>query len=101
MASVIEMVDDKTFRVSNRGSMMTLTKQDDGTWTVGTHNACTRAYRGQFGSYRYFATLADVEAAYKSWRGIAVLISASTGTETNGNNDSNLHTEQRQRGMEV
>lgn len=58
-----------------RGHQMELERADGG-WVMRTQNAATRGWFGQsFGSYKRFATLQDVEAAYKSWAGIHQLAS--------------------------
>lgn len=42
-------------------------------WTMYTANPCTRAYNRGMESSRRFHSLAEVESAYKSWRGIVAL----------------------------
>lgn len=75
MKNAIEIVDENTFRLVSRGNEMTLARKGDG-WTVTTVNACVRAWRNGFATPKFFADLAQVEAAYKSWRGIAALVGA-------------------------
>ena len=77
---MIEQVSSTEFRQTKGNHQMTLTLREDGVWEVLTHNPSTRAYnsygygRGRsMPSVRYFKTLADVEQAYKSWRGIVAL----------------------------
>ena len=72
MANVIQMIDDKTFFLKARGCEMTLTRTDDG-WTMSTVNAVVRAWNNGFAIPKRFADLAEVEANYKTWRGIAAL----------------------------
>ena len=75
MANAIQMIDENTFRLVARGSEMTLARVADG-WTMSTVNAAVRAWNRGFAIPKHFATLADVEAKYKTWRGVAELIAA-------------------------
>lgn len=71
--SVIEQVGDNTFRMTRGAHDMTLTREDD-RWVMYTVNPVVRAYNRGFATPKFFATLADVEAKYKSWRGVGALI---------------------------
>lgn len=75
MKNVIQMIDDNTFRLVARGSEMTLERADDG-WTMTTINASVRAWNNGFAFPKRFANLAEVEANYKTWRGIEALVNA-------------------------
>jgi rRNA processing protein Krr1/Pno1 len=66
------MIDNNTFRLNARGSEMTLKRSKDG-WNMHTVNAAVRAWNRGFAIPKSFSTLAEVEAKYKSWRGIASL----------------------------
>lgn len=69
--NAIQMVNEKTFTLINRGHEMTLLKIEDG-WEMWTSNAATRAWRMMIP--KFFETLKDVEAHYKSWKGVSELI---------------------------
>lgn len=73
MANAIQMIDENTFKLTARGSEMTLVRES-GEWVMYTVNASVRAWNNGFSIPKYFKTLADVEARYKTWRGIAVLV---------------------------
>ncbi len=77
---MITMLDDGSYAVSSRGNHMVLRREASslGNWSVTTDNASHRAYRGL--GVKYFSSLREVEANYKSWRGISALISA-TGSQ--------------------
>ena len=62
-----------TYFLKTRGAEMTLEKKADNRWVMYTVNAVVRAWRGGFPVGREFSSLADVEANYKTWRGIAAL----------------------------
>jgi hypothetical protein len=70
----IQMLTENSYFVSARGSKMTLTKINEycGIWQMETDNASHRAYRGL--GVRYFDNLQQVEKAYKSWKGISLLV---------------------------
>ncbi|MNJ54822.1 hypothetical protein D3C77_502800 [compost metagenome] len=67
----ILQVDDNTFTLSSRGHAMTLQRTGQG-WVMFTDNASRRAYGGL--GAREFDSLEAVEAHYKSWRGVALLV---------------------------
>ena len=71
MAS-IQQLDDNTFTLTSRGHLMTLKRDAVFGWVMFTDNASTRAWCSL--GAKYFDSLAQVEAHYKSWRGIALLI---------------------------
>lgn len=75
MANVIQMIDENTFFLVARGNEMTLKRTEDG-WTMNTVNACVKAWRNGYSVPKRFADLAEVEANYKTWRGIAKLVNA-------------------------
>lgn len=77
MRNAIEMVDANTFRLVARGNDMTLSRTVDG-WTMTTVNASVRAWNRGFAIPKRFADLAEVEANYKTWRGIAALVNEHT-----------------------
>lgn len=72
MANSIQMIDENTFKLSARGSEMTLVREG-GEWAMYTVNAAVRAWNNGFSIPKYFRTLAEVETKYKTWRGIAAL----------------------------
>lgn len=47
-------------------------------WRMKTSNASSRAWSLGGESWKDFANLADVEAKYKSWRGISALLESAT-----------------------
>lgn len=73
MKNAIEVIDENTYRLVARGNEMTLTRLADG-WSMSTVNAAVRAWNRGYAVPKGFATLADVEAQYKTWRGVAALI---------------------------
>jgi hypothetical protein len=74
--TMIQQIGNTEFNLIKGGHDMTL-KLGKWGWEMTTFNACTRAYNGNFGGFRRFDTLAAVEAAYKSWRGISALVEAA------------------------
>jgi hypothetical protein len=70
---MIQQISSTEFNLVKGGHDMTLTLGKWG-WEMTTFNACTRAYNNGFGGFRRFKSLAEVEAAYKSWRGISALV---------------------------
>lgn len=72
--NAIMMTANKTFTLTARGNDMTLSfdeKREE--WVMYTVNAAVRAWNRGFATPKFFKTLADVEAKYKAWRGIAAL----------------------------
>jgi hypothetical protein len=73
MATIIQ-TGEKTFTTDNgKGTTLTLkwnTRLDR--WEVFADNAAVRAYRSL--GVKIFATLADVETRYKTFRGVSALI---------------------------
>jgi hypothetical protein len=78
MANQIEIIKPGVFFTKSRGSEITLTEincPSSGRWQMETNNASQQAYRGL--GIRYFDSLELVEKNYKSWQGIANLVSTS------------------------
>lgn len=73
---MIMQLDDNTFELTARGAVMTLTREGD-RWVMYTVNAVVRAYRNGYATPKYFGSLVDVEAKYKTWRGVAALVEVS------------------------
>lgn len=71
----IQQIDDNSYATSVRGTHMVLEKTAAG-WRVKTRNAATRVWGIGGESWKDFDSLAQVEARYKSWRGIGALITA-------------------------
>ena len=76
----VQEVSETKWQVRGRGMVITLTHRPDAPehrrFTVHTDNASARAWgRGVSLSWREFPTLAKVEEAYKSLRGISSIIS--------------------------
>lgn len=74
MANAIMMTGENEFFLIARGAEMTL-KRDEvrGEWVMYTVNAMVQAYNRGFATPKFFHSLAEVEAKYKTWRGIAAL----------------------------
>ena len=70
---IFQMIDCNTYALKARGCEMTLMREQNG-WSMYTVNAAVRAWNRGYAVPRSFATLEDVEARYKSWRGIAALV---------------------------
>jgi hypothetical protein len=69
----VTILGAKHFNLVARGNDMTLMFDEKFEWwEMYTDNAAHRAYRGP--GVRVFHSLAKVEKAYKSWRGIAELV---------------------------
>lgn len=68
----IQQIDTNTFTLSSRGTDMKLVRQEGGTWVMFADNASRRAWGGL--GVKHFTSLVDVEAHYKSWRGISQLV---------------------------
>lgn len=69
----IQQIDANTFTADNgKGTELTLIKSEVGYWTVIASNAATRAYR-TLGA-KTFWNLSDIEAKYKTFRGLAALL---------------------------
>lgn len=74
----IQQTNETTFAVENgRGTSLILTATTWGGWYVMSQNAATRAYNRNLGGCKAFNTLAEVEANYKAFRGIATLIASA------------------------
>lgn len=73
---VITALNDGFVLVS-RGHKMTLTYDAKFSWwEMHTDNASTRAYRSL--GVKIFNSLGEVERAYKSWRGVSLLLDGTT-----------------------
>lgn len=75
MASFLQTGENE-WTVAIRGAHLTLVRQNQpwAKWAVLTDNAAARAWNHGRESFRGFQTLAEVEAHYKSWRGISAFI---------------------------
>ena len=76
----IIQVSDNKYTLRAYGSDMTLIKEAD-RWAMYTVNAAVRAHNNGYAIAKYFGTLELVEAKYKSWRGIALLVKHSDLSE--------------------
>ena len=72
MGKAIQIVNETTFKLSARGNDYTLVREKN-EWAMYVVNASVRAWRNGFAIPKYFKTLKDVEAKYKSWLGISEL----------------------------
>ena len=72
---------NKEYKTKSRGNEMTLIRQDNGGWSVITSNASSRAWNRGMPSIKDFDSLQEVEAAYKSWKGITALVDAETNNK--------------------
>jgi hypothetical protein len=73
--ATIQQLGDTSYSIEARGSRMVLEQTKKG-WRVRTRNAATRVWGLGGESSKDFDSLADVEAKYKSWKGIAALVGA-------------------------
>tara|TARA_Y100001949_G_C15836390_1_gene264289 strand:+ start:366 stop:632 length:267 start_codon:yes stop_codon:yes gene_type:complete len=73
MANAIQVVNDNTFKLKARGNEYTLVKEGD-QWAMYVVNASVRAWNNGFAIPKYFDSLEQVEAKYKSWKGISLLL---------------------------
>ena len=73
MATIIQ-TSENTFTTDNgRGTTMTLSfNKTLGRWQMTSDNASRRAWRGL--GVSLYETLDEVEAKYKTWRGISALV---------------------------
>lgn len=71
--STIEQIGPNSYALKVRGTSMELEQIKDG-WRVKTKSAMTRTWSLGGESWKEFASLQEVEANYKSWRGITALI---------------------------
>ena len=79
MKNTIIMKSETEFTLNTRGMGMTLTKGTNPTtdaveWRMVVCNASNRAYNRGMPMPKFFKSLEGVEAKYKSWRGIALLV---------------------------
>lgn len=71
--TTITQINETTFTAANgKGTELTLIKSEVGYWTVIASNAATRAYR-TLGA-KTFWSLSDIEAKYKTFRGLGALL---------------------------
>lgn len=75
--ATIQQINDTTYSLDARGSHMVLEQTKSG-WRMKTRNAATRVWGLGGESWKDFDSLAEVEAKYKSWKGIAALIGMLT-----------------------
>lgn len=73
MANAIQMISVDEYRLTARGSEMTLKRTGAG-WEMVTINAAVRAWNRGYAVPKYFDSLKAVEMSYKSWVGITTLI---------------------------
>lgn len=71
--AMIQQLDEKRFSLEVRGMQMTLEPYRDG-WRMKVVSATTRVWSLGGESWKEFNSLAEVEAKYKSWRGITSLL---------------------------
>lgn len=78
MKNVIIQTAANTYEMTIRGARMVLERRASpcGEWHMTTDNAAARAWSRVI-MPKSFATLAEVEARYKSWRGIVALVEAA------------------------
>lgn len=74
--AAIQQLDHNRFSLKVRGSSMVLEQTKKG-WRVKTTNAVSRVYSLGGVSHKDFVSLAEVEAHYKSWKGIALLLGST------------------------
>jgi hypothetical protein len=72
MATIIQTSENTYSADNGRGTSLTIVKKGGGWWEVHSANAATRAWRSL--GVKVFWELADIEKAYKTFRGIAALI---------------------------
>lgn len=72
MTYITQTANDTYTANNGNGTELTLIKSEVGYWTVIASNAATRAYR-TLGA-KTFWSLADIEAKYKTFRGLSALI---------------------------
>lgn len=73
--ATIQQLSPTSYSLTARGSRMVLEQTPKG-WVMKTRNASTRVWGMGGESWKDFASLIEVEAHYKSWRGIAALVEA-------------------------
>lgn len=76
MKNIIEQIDANTFKLNARGNEMTLKRYRTG-WEMYVVNAAVRAWNRGYAIPKYFDTLEEVEAKYKTWSGIVALVGSS------------------------
>lgn len=74
MANAILMTGTNEFLLVARGAEMTLKRDEKrGEWAMYTVNAAVKAWNRGYAVPKFFRSLEEVEAKYKTWRGIAAL----------------------------
>jgi len=71
MATIIQTAANTYTANNGRGTELTLTKMEAGYWLVSADNAAARAWRS---IGKVFWNLSDIEAHYKTFRGLSALI---------------------------
>jgi hypothetical protein len=71
----IIQTSDNTYEMTIRGAHMTLVRRQSvcGNWEMTTVNAAAQAWN-RIIMPKHFNTLEEIEAKYKSWRGVSKLI---------------------------
>lgn len=69
----IKVIGKDTYELNARGQRMVLAPSERG-WRMTTQSAMTRAHSLGGASVKEFDNLMQVEAHYKSWRGLSALI---------------------------
>jgi hypothetical protein len=77
---MIQQISNTEYRLTKGNHQMTLLLSPSGSWEMMTSNPATRAWNRLLPSFRRFGSLAEVEQAYKSWRGIASLAAQPSST---------------------
>jgi hypothetical protein len=78
MANAIQKTGDNEYKLMARGCDFTLTfDAKSKKWEMYTVNASVRAYNNGYAIPKFFDSLDEVEAKYKSWRGIKALIEST------------------------
>ena len=72
MATIVQTAANTYTANNGKGTELTLVKMEAGYWLVSADNAAARAWRS---IGKTFWSLAEIEAKYKTFRGISALIS--------------------------
>jgi hypothetical protein len=73
MNNIIQTIDENTFTMKARGNDYTLINEGN-RWAMYVVNASVRAWNNGYAIPKHFDTLEQVEAKYKSWKGISQLL---------------------------
>lgn len=76
MTNAIQVVNDNTFTLKARGNEYTLINEGN-RWAMYVVNASVKAWNNGYAIPKHFETLEQVEAKYKSWKGINQLLSSA------------------------